>query len=123
MTPSSKAVSRATSPGAVEAAGWVEACRLHDIPRAGARVWRTVLGDIALFRTSDDRVYALRDRCPHRGGPLSQGIVYGDKVACPLHNWSIALASGEACAPDEGATACFAVRVEDDRVFVHLAKG
>jgi nitrite reductase (NADH) small subunit len=67
---------------------------------------------IALFRGADDAVHALLDRCPHKGGPLSQGIVFGDRVACPLHNWSIGLVDGQAAAPDEGCTPRFAVRVE-----------
>lgn len=104
---------------ATQACEWIEVGRLDDIPRAGARVIRTEHGDVALFRTRDDRVYALRDRCPHRGGPLSQGIVYGERVACPLHNWSIELETGRAVAPDEGETACFPVRVE--RGLVYLA--
>ncbi len=90
---------------------WVATCAVTDIPRLGARIVRGRAFDIAVFRTADDRVFALLDRCPHRGGPLSQGIVYGDHVACPLHNWQIGLASGEALAPDEGCTRRFDVRV------------
>ena len=85
---------------------WKPICRVDDIPRAGraprarasrASRWR-------VFRTADDQVFALLDRCPHKGGPLSQGIVFGDSVACPLHNWTIGLADGHARAPDEGCT-------------------
>ena len=72
----------------------------------------------AIFRTADDRVFALLDRCPHKGGPLSQGIVFGDGVACPLHNWTIGLDSGCAKAPDEGCTPRFSVKVDDG--VVHL---
>ena len=77
-------------------------------------------GNVAIFRTGDDRVFALADRCPHKGGPLSEGIVHGDRVTCPLHNWSIALPSGSAIAPDEGCAARYEVRVEDGRVYVAL---
>jgi len=73
---------------------------------------------VAVFRTADDRVYALLDRCPHKGGPLSQGIVFGDAVACPLHNWAIALADGTARAPDEGCTPSFACQVVDGQVLL-----
>lgn len=72
--------------------------------------------DVAVFRNADDEVFALLDRCPHKGGPLSQGIVFGRSVACPLHNWTIALSSGEAAAPDEGCTPYFSVRVQDGEV-------
>lgn len=99
---------------------WLEVGALESIPRQGARVVRTARGDIAVFRTVDDEVYALRDRCPHKGGPLSQGIVHGRKVACPLHDWKIHLDTGIAVAPDEGCAARFPVRVEGDRVFLSL---
>jgi nitrite reductase (NADH) small subunit len=97
----------------------VDLCALEDIPRLGARRVRRMDGlEIAVFRTADDRVFALLDRCPHKGGPLSQGIVFGDKVACPLHNWTIALDSGRANAPDEGCVRRFAARVENGRVLL-----
>ena len=99
---------------------WIEVGRLEDIPQRGARVVKAPDGDIAVFRTADDEVYALRDRCPHRGGPLSQGIVHDRKVACPLHDWKIHLDSGEAVAPDEGCTATFPVRVEEGVVYLRL---
>ncbi len=96
---------------------WVSVCRVEDIPVLGARrVARERGAAVAVFRTADDRVFALLDRCPHKGGPLSQGIVAGDGVACPLHNWTIGLADGCARAPDAGCTPTFAVRVSDGRV-------
>jgi nitrite reductase (NADH) small subunit len=99
---------------------WVRIGELDDIPRLGARVVRGPDGNIAVFRTADDAVFALLDRCPHRRGPLSQGIVHGTQVTCPLHDWKIKLQSGEAVAPDEGCTASFAVRVADDGVWLQL---
>ncbi len=99
--------------------GWIAICRIEDIPTLGARrVARERGGDVALFRAADDTVFALLDRCPHKGGPLSQGIVFGHRVACPLHNWSIGLADGCAAAPDEGCTVKFKVKVEGSRVFL-----
>ena len=98
---------------------WTAICSLTDIPPLGARrVARPQGLAVALFRTADDRVFALLDRCPHKGGPLSQGIVFGDAVACPLHNWSIQLADGNARAPDEGCTPAFAVKVEAGLVYL-----
>lgn len=100
---------------------WQPICAVSDIPRLGARVVRRHgpgLPDVAVFRNADDHVFALLDRCPHKGGPLSQGMVFGDRVACPLHNWNIALDSGCAAAPDEGCTPRFAVKVEDGRVYL-----
>ena len=90
-------------------------CNLQDIPRLGSRVVRTEAhGDVAVFRNAEDEVFALADKCPHKGGPLSQGIVFGKSVACPLHNWTIGLEDGEAAAPDKGCARRFAVRVEAD---------
>ncbi|MDE8346632.1 MAG: nitrite reductase small subunit NirD [Acidocella sp.] len=93
---------------------------LEDIPRQGARSVKTPHGDIAVFRTHDDEVYALRDSCPHKQGVLSQGIVHGDAVTCPLHGWVISLRSGKALGLDEGCTARFDVRVEQGRVMLSL---
>ena len=96
---------------------WIEICRVEDLPRLGARTLRRPRGgDIAVFRTAGDEVFALLDRCPHKGGPLSQGVVFGRAVACPLHNWTVALDSGCAAAPDQGCTPAFEVRVEQGRV-------
>jgi nitrite reductase (NADH) small subunit len=96
-------------------------CRLDEIPRLGARVVRSAVhGDVAVFRTGDDEVFALLDKCPHKGGPLSQGIVHGRRVACPLHNWNIEFESGRASAPDEGCTGSFEVRVDAGEVYIAL---
>ena len=100
--------------------GWVRVCRLEDIPQLGARVVHREAGDIAVFRTAEDGAFALLDRCPHKGGPLSQGIVHGNKVACPLHGWNIRLEDGCAVAPDEGCVATFPVRVEGGEVFLQI---
>jgi nitrite reductase (NADH) small subunit len=99
---------------------WIKVAPLADIPRLGSRVVRSAKGDIAVFRTADDRVFALRDSCPHKQGPLSQGIVYGDRVACPLHAWQISLVDGKAQEPDVGETACYAVKVEDGTVYLEI---
>ena len=99
---------------------WIEIIALDDIPKLGARVIKTDTMKVAVFRTGDDQVFALRDACPHRGGPLSQGIVHGTSVTCPLHNWKIDLASGEALGPDEGCTNVFATKVEDGKVLLAI---
>jgi nitrite reductase (NADH) small subunit len=94
---------------------WRRICALADIPQLGARVVkRSAQADIALFRNAENEVFALRDACPHKGGPLSQGIVFGQRVACPLHGMTIGLADGCALPPDEGCAQTFPVRVEPD---------
>ena len=103
-----------------QAETWISVGRVEDIPRQGARVVTTSTGDIAVFRTADDEVFALRDKCPHKGVPLSQGIVHGKRVACPLHDWKINLDTGLAAAPDEGCAARYPVRVVDGRVSLSL---
>lgn len=100
---------------------WVEVGNVNDIPRQGARVVKRSEGDIAVFRTLDDEIFALRDKCPHKGGPLSQGIVHGNRVACPLHDWKFHLESGEAVAPDEGCAASFPVKLEGEKIYLSLA--
>ena len=99
---------------------WIEIGALNDIPRLGARVVRTASGNIAVFRTEDDEVFALDDRCPHKGGPLSQGIVHNTRVTCPLHNFVIELASGEAVAPDEGCAHSHSAKVENGTVWLSV---
>ena len=98
---------------------WIPMCALADIPALGSRRVQRERGlAVALFRTADDQVFALLDRCPHKGGPLSQGIVFGDAVACPLHNWTIGLSDGQARAPDAGCAVRFEVKVEDGQVLL-----
>ncbi|KZT13599.1 nitrite reductase [Acidovorax sp. GW101-3H11] len=99
---------------------WKLICSVDDIPVLGARrVARPAGLDVAVFRNDAGGVFALLDRCPHKGGPLSHGIVFGTQVACPLHNWTIGLCDGQAAAPDEGCTPQFAVKVEDGAVYLN----
>ncbi len=100
--------------------GWVKIGNLSDVPRRGARCVKSGAVTIAIFRTADDRVFALEDRCPHKQGPLSQGIVHDGCVTCPLHNWVISLESGEAQGADSGRTAKFEVRLSGDDILLDL---
>ena len=99
---------------------WKQVAMLEDIPQLGSRVVKSAQGDIALFRTAEDEVFALLDKCPHKGGHLSQGIVFGKKVACPMHNWHIQFESGEAVAPDVGCARKFEVKMDGEKVLVEL---
>ena len=102
---------------------WKPVCRVEDIPVLGARRVARRQGDaVAVFRNAEDQVFALLDRCPHKGGPLSQGIVFGTSVACPLHNWTIGLDDGCAKQPDEGCTQKFSVKVEDGAVYLNVVE-
>ena len=98
---------------------WLHICQIEDIPVLGSRrVSRAVGMDVAVFRNDQDQVFALLDRCPHKGGPLSQGIVFGTSVACPLHNWTIGLVDGCAQGADEGCTPKFSCKVEAGQVLL-----
>jgi nitrite reductase (NADH) small subunit len=106
---------------AVHVRPWIRLCLVDDIPRLGSRVVERAAGNLAVFRTAQDNVFALLDSCPHKGGPLSQGIVHGESVTCPLHSWQISLADGQAKAPDVGCAQRFPVRVDDGAVYIDLS--
>ncbi len=100
---------------------WFDIGPIDHIPRRGARVVKTPRRHIAVFRTASDEVFALENRCPHRGGPLSEGIVHGRKVACPLHNWIIDLETGMATGADKGCVERFPVKVEKGRIYLEMS--
>jgi nitrite reductase (NADH) small subunit len=100
---------------------WKPVGTIDDIPRLGSRTVATAGDDIAVFRLADDRIFALYDRCPHKEGKLSQGIVHGESVTCPLHNWVIALTDGTARAPDEGCTRTVPVRLDGRIILLGLS--
>lgn len=97
---------------------FVDIGSLDDIPAQGARLVKTAQGCVAVFRTADDRVFALDDRCPHKGGPLSEGIVHGTSVTCPLHNWVFDMNTGQAQGADEGMVRTWPVKVQEGRILI-----
>jgi len=97
---------------------WIDVGGVDDVPVLGSRVVQAPGGDIAVFKTADGALFALRDRCPHKGGPLSQGIVHGHSVTCPLHNWVISLENGEAQGADQGCAHKIALRVDGTRILL-----
>ena len=99
---------------------WTGIGSITDIPRRGARCVNTPAGKIGVFRTAEDQVFAIEDHCPHKGGPLTQGIVHGAAVTCPLHNWVISLETGKAIGADDGAVRTIPVKVEAGQVFISL---
>lgn len=101
---------------------WIEIGAISDIPRRGARCVETPYGRIAVFRTMDDQFFAMEDRCPHKGGPLSQGIVHGNAVTCPLHNWVISLETGAALGADEGSVQTIPLQREGEKLFLALER-
>jgi nitrite reductase (NADH) small subunit len=99
---------------------WIPIGSISDIPQRGARCVETPVGRIAIFRTAEDRVFALDDHCPHKGGPLSQGIVHGAAVTCPLHSWVISLETGTSLGADEGCVRTIPIKIEGDKLFIAL---
>ncbi|RYH08017.1 nitrite reductase small subunit NirD [Tropicimonas sp. IMCC6043] len=97
---------------------WIDIGHIDDIPLRGARLVKTHMGCLAVFRTGEAEVFAASDSCPHRGGPLSEGIVHDRKVTCPLHNMVFSLETGEAQGADEGRIETFAARVEQGRILL-----
>lgn len=99
---------------------WIAIGKIDDIPLRGARCVKTPMGKIGVFRTAENQVFAIEDHCPHKGGPLSQGIVHGTSVTCPLHNWVISLETGKALGADEGAVKTIQLELRGDDIFMAL---
>jgi nitrite reductase (NADH) small subunit len=102
---------------------WLPVGHIDDIPVRGSRCVKHGAMTIAIFRAADNTVFAIEDKCPHKGGPLSQGIVHDGCVTCPLHNWVISLKTGKAQGADEGETRTFAVRVENGVILLDARLG
>lgn len=101
---------------------WISVGHIDEIPFLGSRVIKTDHDDIAVFKTANGTIFALIDKCPHLGGPLSQGIVHGTSVSCPLHNWNISLENGKALGPDEGCTHTIPTEVREGQIFIGLCR-
>ena len=99
---------------------WIAIGTLDDIPLRGARCVKTPMGRIGVFRTAENQVFAIEDHCPHKGGPLSQGIVHGTSVTCPLHNWVISLETGRALGADEGSVRTIPLELRGGRIFMAI---
>lgn len=97
---------------------WIDVGHIDDIPLRGSRLVKTAAGCVALFRTSASEVFAASDTCPHKGGPLSEGIIHGRQVTCPLHNWVFSLETGEAQGADTGTIPTYPLRVEAGRLLL-----
>ena len=99
---------------------WTDIGTLNDIPLRGSRIVKTAAGCIAVFRTAEAEVFATSNKCAHKGGPLSEGIVHDRKITCPLHNWIFSLETGEAQGADQGQIATYPVKIEDGRLLLDI---
>jgi len=97
---------------------WVDIGPIDAVPVRGARIVKSPVGCIAVFRTASDEAFAIDDACPHKAGPLSQGIVHGKSVTCPLHNWVISLETGKAQGADDGQVRTYPLKIEAGRILL-----
>jgi nitrite reductase [NAD(P)H] small subunit len=101
---------------------WIDIGTIEDVPLRGARLLKTRVGCIAVFRTGESEIFATSNTCPHKGGPLSEGIIHGQSVTCPLHNWVFDLNTGKAQGADAGQIETYPVRLEDGRILIDCAE-
>lgn len=98
---------------------WLDIGSINQIEPGTARTLPVQGGEeIAVFRTMHGEFHALVNKCPHKQGPLSQGIVHGNVVTCPLHNWNISLKTGEALGEDKGCVPVIPLKVDAGRIFL-----
>lgn len=97
---------------------WIDIGHIEEVPLRGSRLVKTHIGCVAIFRTAESEVFAATNSCPHKGGPLSEGIIHGQSVTCPLHNWVFDLTTGHAQGADEGQITTYPVRIENERIFL-----
>ncbi|MDE4273589.1 nitrite reductase small subunit NirD [Phaeobacter gallaeciensis] len=100
---------------------WIDIGHIDEVPLRGARLLKTPMGCIAVFRTAEAEVFAASNSCPHKGGPLSEGIVHGQSVTCPLHNWVFDLNTGEAQGADDGRIETYPLRLEGGRILINAS--
>jgi len=100
---------------------WYPVCQVEEIPSLGGRTVRAGQMEIAIFRLSDGRIRAVHNRCPHKQGPLADGIVSGDTIICPMHGRKISLESGAVLPPDSGCVKTYPAKVEGGRVLLYLS--
>ncbi|OLN23927.1 nitrite reductase [Domibacillus antri] len=98
----------------------VKAASFQEMPEKIGQTIRIGSVEIALFKLADGHVRAIENRCPHKGGVLAQGIVSGEHVFCPMHDWRINTTDGKAAAPDHGCVKTYDVKIEGDDVYIFV---
>ncbi|GAB5435719.1 Assimilatory nitrite reductase [NAD(P)H] small subunit [Falsiruegeria mediterranea M17] len=102
----------------IDMSQYIDIGTLEDIPQRGARVVRTPEGEIAVFRTADDQIFAIDEWLPGKAGPLSNGIQHGTCVTDPMRNWVFDLRSGVAQGADDGHLRVWDLYLQDGRIFL-----
>ena len=100
---------------------WIRIAAISSIPPREGRAVTVAGREIAIFNLGD-RFLAVDNRCPHRGGPLADGILAGDAVICPLHAWRVDLTSGAVDRPSDTETCVrsYSVRVDEGVLMLQL---
>jgi nitrite reductase (NADH) small subunit len=104
----------------VKVSNWVKVCAAEDIPPFEGRRTKIEGFYVGVFHT-EEGFYAIGDICPHLGGPLSDGILAGTEVSCPLHNRRVALKSGEVVNDDLSCVPAFPVEVRNGTIYVDVS--
>jgi nitrite reductase (NADH) small subunit len=97
--------------------------KLAAIPKGEGRIYDVGLVKVAVFHGRDGRLFATQAECPHRGGPLADGLVGGTTLVCPLHEWSFDLLTGMALHGECGVRTYPCHVAADGVVVLHLGDG
>jgi nitrite reductase (NADH) small subunit len=111
----------ATTDEAQGDAGYVAVCDMDELPVGLGRAFDVDGRRIAIFRTRAGSVHAVDNRCPHKGGPLAEGMLAGSQIVCPLHAFRFELSSGECDQPGTCGIQTYAARVHEGTVFIKFA--
>ncbi|WP_223589121.1 nitrite reductase small subunit NirD [Neobacillus bataviensis] len=94
--------------------------KAEDLPQKLGKTVTIGRKEIAVFKLENGKIHAIENRCPHKGGVLAEGIVSGEFVYCPLHDWKISVMDGRVQAPDVGCVQSYPVEIRDGQVFIFL---
>lgn len=97
---------------------WYKITSINEIPKMGSRVVQINETEIAIFKTNKNEIFALNNQCPHQQGKLSEGLIHGDVVTCPLHNTDISLENGKALGENYGCTNKYETKIDNDFVYL-----
>lgn len=93
-------------------------CDVLDLPQKLGKTVTIGRKEIAVFKMENGKIRAIENRCPHKGGVLAEGILSGEYVFCPMHDWKISVKDGKVQSPDVGCVQTYPVEVKDGQVYV-----
>src|SRR5213080_4241002 len=98
----------------------IKVATIDEIPEKLGKTVQIGSHGIAIFRLANGEIRAIENRCPHKGGVLAEGMVSGEHVFCPMHDWKISLKDGKVQAPDTGCVKTYETEIKDGNVIVIL---